>query len=308
MSKNGFSYYKAETDRFQDIKIKRLKKRYGCDGYAVYQYALNEIYRVEGAYIRWTEDQHFDCAEYWDMTEERVKEIINYCAEICLFDPIAWEQKCILTGRSIQARYLDICKVSKKKAYIPMDILMVAPEQPMQQPQAMPLFEEQGAQATPAASFQRTPETFQSTPETSGNLPEESDKENKSKAKQNENKAPSTPQRTPQEEAALLLRSLREKELRPGQAATPPPVRDATPRNPQGLLRELQRYNLSSKEEEEVLRLCNHGEIGHPVWAILNEIKLSHNIKMPRLFLLSRLRGSSKAQPDAKPDEKAAAS
>jgi len=26
MSKNGFSYYKAETDRFQDIKIKRLKK------------------------------------------------------------------------------------------------------------------------------------------------------------------------------------------------------------------------------------------------------------------------------------------
>ena len=44
MSKNGFSYYKAETDRFQDIKIKRLKKKYGCDGYAVYQYALNEIY------------------------------------------------------------------------------------------------------------------------------------------------------------------------------------------------------------------------------------------------------------------------
>lgn len=41
MSKNGFSYYKAETDRFQDIKIKRLKKKYGCDGYAVYQYALN---------------------------------------------------------------------------------------------------------------------------------------------------------------------------------------------------------------------------------------------------------------------------
>ena len=31
MSKNGFSYYKAETDRFQDIKIKRLKKKYGCD-------------------------------------------------------------------------------------------------------------------------------------------------------------------------------------------------------------------------------------------------------------------------------------
>lgn len=30
MSKNGFSYYKAETDRFQDIKIKRLKRNTGA--------------------------------------------------------------------------------------------------------------------------------------------------------------------------------------------------------------------------------------------------------------------------------------
>ena len=38
MAKTGLSYYQAETDRFQDIKVKRLKKRYGCEGYAVYQY------------------------------------------------------------------------------------------------------------------------------------------------------------------------------------------------------------------------------------------------------------------------------
>ncbi|UVV60785.1 DUF4373 domain-containing protein [Bacteroides thetaiotaomicron] len=131
MSKNGFSYYKAETDRFQDIKIKRLKKKYGCDGYAVYQYALNEIYRVEGAYIRWTEDQLFDCADYWDMNEARVKEIIGYCAEVCLFDPVMWKTQCILTSRAIQSRYLDICKISKKKSYIPLEILLVEPEQPM---------------------------------------------------------------------------------------------------------------------------------------------------------------------------------
>ena len=143
MSKNGFSYYKAETDRFQDIKIKRLKKKYGCDGYAVYQYALNEIYRVEGAYIRWTEDQLFDCADYWDMNEARVKEIIGYCAEVCLFDPVMWKTQCILTSRAIQSRYLDICKISKKKSYIPLEILLVEPEQPMREPVAMPLFEGQ---------------------------------------------------------------------------------------------------------------------------------------------------------------------
>ena len=141
MSKNGFSYYKAETDRFQDIKIKRLKKKYGCDGYAVYQYALNEIYRVDGSYIRWTEDQLFDCADYWSLNEARVKEIICYCAEICLFDPVIWKTQCILTSRAIQSRYLDICKVSKKKSYIPLGILLVEPEQQIKEVSTMPLFD-----------------------------------------------------------------------------------------------------------------------------------------------------------------------
>lgn len=188
MSKNGFSYYKAETDRFQDIKIKRLKKKYGCDGYAVYQYALNEIYRVEGAYIRWTEDQLFDCADYWDMNEARVKEIIGYCAEVCLFDPVMWKTQCILTSRAIQSRYLDICKISKKKSYIPLEILLVEPEQPMREPVAMPLFEggagaaehDTPNQATLAEQkFRSTPETFQNTQESSGNIPEKQTKKRK---------------------------------------------------------------------------------------------------------------------------------
>lgn len=96
---------------------------------------------MEGAYIRWTEDQLFDCADYWDMNEARVKEIIGYCAEVCLFDPVMWKTQCILTSRAIQSRYLDICKISKKKSYIPLEILLVEPEQPMREPVAMPLFE-----------------------------------------------------------------------------------------------------------------------------------------------------------------------
>ena len=184
MSKNGFSYYKAETDRFQDIKIKRLKKKYGCDGYAVYQYALNEIYRVEGAYIRWTEDQLFDCADYWDMNEARVKEIIGYCAEVCLFDPVMWKTQCILTSRAIQSRYLDICKISKKKSYIPLEILLVEPEQPMREPVAMPLFEGgAGAADTESGNIGRT-----KIPEYSGNFPEYSGKFRKHSGKNRQRK------------------------------------------------------------------------------------------------------------------------
>lgn len=138
MAKQGFSYYKAETDRFQDIKIKRLKKRYHCVGYAVYQYVLNEIYRVRGYFLQFTEDHLFDVSEYWDIDEEDVTAIIGYCAEIGLFNAQLWQEKGVLTGRSIQARYIDICKVCKKAPVIEEDIRLVAAEQAVSAPPPLP--------------------------------------------------------------------------------------------------------------------------------------------------------------------------
>lgn len=350
MSKNGFSYYKAETDRFQDIKIKRLKKKYGCDGYAVYQYVLNEIYRVDGSYIRWTEDQLFDCADYWGMNEERVKEIVDYCTEICLFDPIVWKMQCILTSRAIQSRYMDICKLAKKKMYIPLDILLVEPEQPLREPVAMPLFEGtqttkitgQSTQNAPTKNqntitstkpdFQKLPETSGNFLEPSGNLPEEIDKEKKSKEKENKEKSSSillptseklTGELTEDEARALLSSTLlgRNKSettviaddnaIPTAIGQCPPQIEAAAraqkPRNPKGLIDALSPYNLSPRELEEVLKLSEHGEIGNPVWQILGEMHGNKRLKMPRLFLLKRLRdsvgliaGSSQEHPEIK--------
>lgn len=118
MAKTGFSYYKAETDRFQDIKIKRLKKRWHCTGYAVYQYLLNEIYRVRGYFLKFSEDELFDVSEYWGLEEKEVSDIVDYCAEIGLFNADMWQNHGILTARSIQSRYIDICKVCKKPVQI----------------------------------------------------------------------------------------------------------------------------------------------------------------------------------------------
>ncbi|HJF03519.1 MAG TPA: DUF4373 domain-containing protein [Bacteroides thetaiotaomicron] len=320
MSKNGFSYYKAETDRFQDIKIKRLKKKYGCDGYAVYQYALNEIYRVDGSYIRWTEDQLFDCADYWSLNEARVKEIICYCAEICLFDPVIWKTQCILTSRAIQSRYLDICKVSKKKSYIPLGILLVEPEQQIKEVSTMPLFDtdavsknEQNVPILPISPQEETeiipeilrsiPETLRNAQETSGNIPEKSDKEKKNKEKQSKEKSSSTPPlpsgTLTEEEAKSLLSSTvlghSTNSNKPAAIGQQPPQAEAEaraqkPRNAKGLIESLRPYNLSPKELEEVLILSGHGEIGNPVWGIIGEMHGNKRLKMPRLFLLKRLR------------------
>lgn len=203
MAKQGFNYYKAETDRFQDIKIKRLKKRFQCTGYAVYQYLLNEVYRVRGYYMKFTEDERFDVSEYWGIEEQEVTDIVEYCAEIGLFNAEMWQRHGILTARSIQARYLDICKVSKKTPAIQEEYRLVEAEAQVPATAEMPsLFtaaemspmrivtaQKQDREQIPEPVPAPVPETLRKTPEISGNIPEEIDKEKKSKV----NLPPQTP-------------------------------------------------------------------------------------------------------------------
>lgn len=71
------------------------------------------------------------------------------------------------------------------------------------------------------------------------------------------------------------------------------------PRNPKGLIEALSPYNLSPRELEEVLKLSGHGEIGNPVWQILGEMHGNKRLRMPRLFLLKRLRDAVGAIADS---------
>lgn len=50
----GLSYYSVDTDRYLDIRIRRLVKAFGCDGIAVYDYLLCNIYRVKAVLLRGT--------------------------------------------------------------------------------------------------------------------------------------------------------------------------------------------------------------------------------------------------------------
>lgn len=115
--KTGLAYYNVETDRYQDIKIKRLKKDFGCNGIAVYDYLLCEIYRDKGCFIEWDESTVFDVAEYFGLKENLVKEIVNYCAYVGLFNKELLSSESVLTSRSIQQRYIDTCTRAKRKNF-----------------------------------------------------------------------------------------------------------------------------------------------------------------------------------------------
>lgn len=124
-NKVGLSYYSIDTDRYQDRKIKRLKKVMGCKGLATYDYLLCEVYRDRGCVLVWDEDTAFDVAEYLGLTEKVVQEIVGYCGSVGLFDAELLSRG-IITSRSIQQRYLEACARSKRKdATIPEEWRLV---------------------------------------------------------------------------------------------------------------------------------------------------------------------------------------
>lgn len=128
-NKTGFSYYAVDTDRYQDIKVKRLKKDCGCAGIAVYDYILCEIYRVKGCFLEWDESTAFDVSEYFGLKENQVKEIVNYCCAVGLFDKELLTCESILTSTSIQIRYIDwSIKAKRKNIKIPEKYLKIPEE------------------------------------------------------------------------------------------------------------------------------------------------------------------------------------
>lgn len=122
-NKTGFSYYNVDTDRYQDIKIKRLKKDFKVAGIAVYDYILCEIYRVRGCFLVWDENTAFDVAEYFGLKETLVNEIVNYCCAVGLFNKELLTNERVLTSRSIQHRFIEMSTRAKRKGFkIPEEI------------------------------------------------------------------------------------------------------------------------------------------------------------------------------------------
>ena len=113
-NKTGFNYYNLDTDRYLDIRIKRLKKDFGCSGIAVYDYLLCEIYRVKGCFMQWDESTAFDVADYFGIKESLVNEIVNYCGVVGLFNRELLSSGNFLTSLSIQRRYIEWSKRAKR--------------------------------------------------------------------------------------------------------------------------------------------------------------------------------------------------
>ena len=103
-------YYNISTSHLCDTKVRRLKSACGSDGYAVYDFLVNEVFRHGSFSLLWGGDVIHKVADYWELSPERVQQIVEYCLSVGLFNPELYAEYHILTSADLQDRYIHECQ------------------------------------------------------------------------------------------------------------------------------------------------------------------------------------------------------
>ena len=92
------------TSQLHETKVSDLKTVYGCNGYAVYDYIENEIFRT-GNHSLYCKNMLCRVADYWALSPEEVEKIVEYCIQVDLFNAELYTKYHILTSAEIRQQY-----------------------------------------------------------------------------------------------------------------------------------------------------------------------------------------------------------
>lgn len=124
LAKKGLDYYPSDTNRRNDFKIMDLLNQYGPLGYTIYDFCLQYVY--ENGYFLDVPLQQVcltlcrDIGAKWIKNKNLVGQVIDYCADIGLFDKDLLRQN-VMTSVGIQRRYDSVTvrnKVDKSEFWL----------------------------------------------------------------------------------------------------------------------------------------------------------------------------------------------
>lgn len=122
-TKQGLDYFPLDVGFLRDSKIRRMM-RANAQSIPVLVSLLCTIYRDDGFYMRWTEDQPFLVADELGISEGAVTEIAQKAIQVDFFDSDIFDKYRILTSRGIQKRYFSSTS-RKKEVLVPREILLI---------------------------------------------------------------------------------------------------------------------------------------------------------------------------------------
>lgn len=104
--KEGLDYFPLDVGFIEDIKVRKLLRKYDASSIAVLIYLLSFIYRDKGYYMDVDENIYFIISDTLKISESQVESIVQYLLEIDFFNKNMFELYGILTSKSIQVRYV----------------------------------------------------------------------------------------------------------------------------------------------------------------------------------------------------------
>lgn len=116
--KQGIDYSGWSVDIFDgDKKIDKLLDAKGWKGFGIYFFLCQRAYKVNGYFYEWGYD---DCATTarrmgGGISSGTVKETVDYCLQVDLFDKGLFDRWGILTSRGIQRRFWAVLSERRSK-------------------------------------------------------------------------------------------------------------------------------------------------------------------------------------------------
>ena len=109
--KVGLNYFPKDVDSWDDFKIMDLVNEYGPLGYCIYDIVRDEVYK-NGYYLEVSLDNLArlivrKIGNRWIKEKGLVRQVIQYCADIGLFDNALLAQS-VITSAGIQRRYSEV--------------------------------------------------------------------------------------------------------------------------------------------------------------------------------------------------------
>ena len=118
LPKTGLSYFPKDVDYYDDFKIMDLLNEYGPLGQTIYDIILSNVFH-DGYYLEIPLDKLAAkiiriIGNRWVKNKDLVLQVIQYCAEIGLFDKGLLTQN-VITSAGIQRRYSEVTVRNKVK-------------------------------------------------------------------------------------------------------------------------------------------------------------------------------------------------
>ena len=116
--KKKLDYAGWSVDLFDnDTKMDKLLDAQGWNGFGIYFYLCQKAYGSEGYFYKWGYD---DCASTarkmgGGIGSGTVKETVDYCLQIGLFDKVLFDRWGVLTSKGIQRRYWAVASERRDK-------------------------------------------------------------------------------------------------------------------------------------------------------------------------------------------------